>query len=324
MRLERQIIKQNWTKVNSLLKTKRGQKELVVLSNRESWVTPLVLVIIKKAPVKILQKILEIEPSLSIRRDNSGMSPLHLACNSGSPLEVILLLLQYYCRSGTCPSMSSEHVPVLQDFRLMTPLHHLLTYICFPFHAKLDNKTSSNAVHNSTTYSFQLTRGESVPRTAIEPISSSAGEDDHHPSAGMFADDGKNGNIFNMTLSQEEFEKCLVAVDEILNHQPESMSLCDRHGRFPIDILHDFVACNRPDDKSINVERARLLCKKLRKLSVKIYMSEKARCEEQREVDRTQVHTTESTTVSTDDTNCAHHGSIAASSAAGTLATWIG
>lgn len=254
---------------------------------------------------------LEIEPSLLVRRDNNGMTPLHTACNTGSSLEVIRVLLQHHHHHHSCSSSSTSRtntplgvppvpapVPApapasslqpLQDYRSMTPLHHLLNYICFPFYDKVENKhSSSNAIYNSANFSFQFTRGGggggggSVPRTIVMAPNTSSSDDDHQPD---YTDGFRNGNILNMTLPQDQYDECLLAVDELLTYQPESMRLSDKNGYFPIDILHNFIACNPPDDVGINVERARLLCKKLRKLSINLYKLEKAKCEEQRDVD---------------------------------------
>lgn len=296
MRLESLAMKQKWTKVNNLLKTKRGQRELQILSSRDNGVTPLVIAIIKKAPVKVVEKMLQIEPSLSIRKDIHGMTPLHFACYSGSPFSVILLLLQNYSNQIKTTTTQTNHdkddhdivsIPTtLQDLLLRTPLHHLLTYMCFPYHDDVENKSSSNAIYNSTYVSFQFTRGrESVPLTVIAPSSSStAAADDPHASGSVGADGNNDGNVLNKILTQEEFDECLLAVDELLKYQPESLRLSDKNGRFPIDILHDFISCNYSGDtKSVSVERSRLLCRKLRKSSIQLYRSEKARCEDRQE-----------------------------------------
>lgn len=280
MKLEKLIINQNWSKLKNLLKTKRGLKELASLtdSRRDSAhnVTPLVLAIFKKAPAKIIQTMLDLEPSLLDHLNNLGMNALHLACSYGSSSEVIHSLLQY---SEKIHALEEEHVSLASsvDARLMTPLHHLVLYICYPYIAtKLENTASSGAIHNSTNYSFQFTRG-SFSRTIIARFSS--GED--HP-AGNTAGQSESA-VHSMVLSQEEFEDCLISLDALLYIYPNVIYMSDKNGKYPIDILHDYIACKRPDDNSISVDRARLLCKRLRSVSINLYLTEKAKSEQQQQ-----------------------------------------
>lgn len=113
------IERQKWVQVMHLLKTQQGIK--MASKSDASGLSALGLALGFHAPPEIIQRILDIDPQLSMKYDTYGAIPLHVACLNGSSVEAINLLLQY--------DDDSAHV---KDANQRVPLHHAVEFACRP------------------------------------------------------------------------------------------------------------------------------------------------------------------------------------------------
>ncbi len=71
------------------------------------------------APLDIIEKMLDEDPTLALQTDFLGATPLHVACLNGSDLPSVKLLVDRY------PSLVT-----VRDKDSRIPLHHAVEYVC--------------------------------------------------------------------------------------------------------------------------------------------------------------------------------------------------
>jgi len=103
-----------------LLKTPQGIK--MTSKSDASGLSALGLALGFHAPPELIQRLLVINPRLSMTYDTYGAIPLHLACLNGSSVEAINILLNH--DEGT-----SAYV---KDGNQRVPLHHAVEFACRP------------------------------------------------------------------------------------------------------------------------------------------------------------------------------------------------
>ncbi len=238
-KLFRMICKKKWTKVIKFLKTRSGMTQAKQTDSFGN--TAISAAVTHQAPMEVIENILLIQPEFSLQVDCYGMIPLHLACQTGASCEVIKALLRQDNGAG------AQAV----DLRRKTPLHYSMDYMCNPV-----KNGNTNGIHGSpeNLHNSSLTGSLSMNGTAESS--------------------GTTGS--SLSMSADEFQDQLNAIEELVAAAPRVVLCTDSQGRTPIDILQDCKASNRHGPKW---ERADIICEYLRKVSVQVYMEEKAKHE---------------------------------------------
>lgn len=234
--LEKLIESKKWDKVLHLISKSKGKKRKdlqSVLQSTPSAVSILSLAIVHDAPFSIIEVILELNPNLASNTDLHGMTPLHITCACrGSSLEIIQLLLQI--DNGASAN--------IVDKSKRTPLHHLITYICYPRPEELEK------VMNDEGFSISS-------RSFSEPQES-----------------GNEGKHSIVSMNQNEFSNASFAMADLFQAAPLAMYVRDSLGNTPIDILHE---CKVREPKSRRPtpkwERADITTKMLREEIIDFY-----------------------------------------------------
>lgn len=245
--IEKLIESKKWDKVLHLISKSKGKKRKglqSVLQSSQSAVSILSLAIVHDAPFSIIEVILELNPELASHTDLHGMTPLHITCACrGSSLEIIQLLLQI--DNGASANMV--------DKSERTPLHHLITYICYPRPEELEM--------------FMNDEGFSISSHSFSEAHESSGHDD------------KNSIV---SMNQNEFSNASFAMADLFQAAPLAMYVRDSLGNTPIDILHE---CKVRQPKSPRPtpkwERADITTKMLREEIVAFYRESKKTYEKQ-------------------------------------------
>ncbi len=114
------IEKKRWRAVRKqlLARNKNNVHELIRNQGFQGLST-LSLALGHNAPIDIIELILDIDPSLALKRDFLGATPLHIACLNGADVAAIQLLIEQY------PNLVNQC-----DNDNRTPLHHAVEYVC--------------------------------------------------------------------------------------------------------------------------------------------------------------------------------------------------
>lgn len=244
--IQKLIESKKWDKVLLLITKSKGKKRKglqSVLQSTQSAVSILSLAIVHDAPIEIIEVILELNPEIASHTDSHGMTPLHITCACrGSSLEIIQLLLQI--DNGASAN--------IMDKSKRTPLHHLMTYICYPRPEELE------MLMNDEFYS-------------ISSRSFSEAHTSEH--------DDKNSVV---SMNQTEFSNASFAMADLFQAAPSTMYIRDCHGNTPIDILHE---CKSREPKSRRPtpkwERADITTKMFREEMIAFYREKKKSYEKQ-------------------------------------------
>lgn len=192
-------------------------------------------------PSDIIETILKIESINSLKVDNLGMLPLHLACINGASQECVRLVLEN--DGGACAQAI--------DNMKKAPLHYAAEYICDP---------TGNA------FADEILEDASPMSISNDTPSSSMKEKTPTSSA------GNNSNSSTMTMTQDKFHEQLGVLQMLLIASPDIVMYSDASGRTPIDILQD---CKAESKRGSRWERADICCDILRKVAVKEYREQK-------------------------------------------------
>lgn len=122
------IKKYDWDYVRKLLakeqdKVEAGTNaELCRKIDDSTGISVLGLVFGFHAPLDIIQTVLTLAPEVSLKEDQFGAIPLHIACLNGSPVQAIKALLDH----------DDKLTAVCVDEDLRAPLHHAVEFACRP------------------------------------------------------------------------------------------------------------------------------------------------------------------------------------------------
>jgi len=94
------------------LKRKPREASIWTVANDSVLLLPLHMALLRKAPIEVVQAIMEKNPHASHQPDSFGMMPLHLACQSGLSLDIVQFIAGKY--PAACQQL---------DETLRTPLH---------------------------------------------------------------------------------------------------------------------------------------------------------------------------------------------------------
>jgi len=247
-KLVKAILLKRWNKVEQIVMSTGG--ELQVKEQLESGVTVLGIALSCDPPSEIIETMLKIESINSLKVDNLGMLPLHLACINGASLECVRLVLEN--DGGACAQAI--------DNMKKAPLHYAMEYVCDP---------SGNA------FSADDYLEDASPMSMSNGTRSSSLKE-KPPGAGA----GNNSNSSIMTMTQDKFHEQLEVLQMLLMASPDIVMYSDATGRTPIDILQD---CKADSKKGSRWERADICCDILRKVAVREYREQKLVYEMQRQ-----------------------------------------
>lgn len=233
-KLIRLLLKQKWAKAYKFLKTRSGMQQAKQTDGH--GVSALFVALSSRPPVDIVKRLLEIEPSLSLKVDEFGMVPLHMACRCGASYEVINTLLAH-------DNGASLH---FLDAHRKSPLHYSIAYVCEPL--DLDESLFSYA-HSSQGSTSSVSR---LPpsRRARSGVSDAT----------------------ELSMPPDEFKDQLQVIHKLISIAPQLVMCPDRNGDTPIDILQD---CKVDHVKGPKWERADIVCEVLREVSIQYYRERK-------------------------------------------------
>lgn len=235
-KLIRLVLKKQWAKAYKFLKTRSGMQQAKQTDGH--GVSALFVALSSRPPVAIIKKLLEIEPSLSLKVDEFGMIPLHMACRCGASFEVINTLLEH-------DNGASVH---FLDAHKKSPLHYSIAYVCHPL--DLDDSICSAYGQSSQGSASSFSRLVQSRHTR-SGVSSAATE---------------------MSMPPDEFKDQLQVIHKLISIAPELVICPDRNGETPIDILQD---CKADHLKGPKWERADIVCEVLREVSIQFYRERK-------------------------------------------------
>lgn len=238
-KLIRLLLKQKWSKAYKFLSTRNGIQQAKQTDGH--GVSALFVAVSSRPPVDIVKRLLEIEPSSSLKVDAFGMTPLHMACRCGASFEVINTLLEH-------DGGASAH---FLDVHKKSPLHYSTAYICDPL--ELDGSLCSNAQSSQgSTSSFSRVPSRGRARSGVSEAT-------------------------ELSMPPEEFKDQLLAIHKLISVAPELVICSDKNGDTPIDILQD---CKVDHVKGPKWERADIVCEVLREVSIQYYRERKRIWEE--------------------------------------------
>jgi hypothetical protein len=246
-KLVKAILLKRWNKVRQLIMSTGGA--LQVKEQLDSGVTVLGIALSCDPPSDIIETMLKIESINSLKVDNLGMLPLHLACINGASQECVKLVLEN--DGGACAQAI--------DNMKKAPLHYAMEYICDP---------SGNA------FSADEYLEDASPMSISNGTPPSSLLKGKRPSA------GNNSNSSTMTMTQDKFHEQLGVLQMLLLASPDIVMYSDATGRTPIDILQD---CKADSKRGSRWERADICCDILRKVAVREYREQKLVYEMQRQ-----------------------------------------
>lgn len=120
-KLFRIILTQRWRQLSQFLNTKVGQTQARELNMFGA--SALTAALASRPPLRIIKKLLQIDPSASLRPDHHGMIPIQTACRYGTSHDIIKTLVDHDFGSTARAVCSYSH---------KTPLHYLIKCICDP------------------------------------------------------------------------------------------------------------------------------------------------------------------------------------------------
>ncbi len=137
--LFRLITHQQWKNIRTCLKSPK--KAAVLCQERDKTnLSCLSLALGHRAPLDIIERMIEIDPSLPKACDDYGANALHVGCLNGAPLESLDLIVRKY----------NELITTL-DTDLRSPLHHAVELVC----AKISSSYESCTDLARSSYSSQ-------------------------------------------------------------------------------------------------------------------------------------------------------------------------
>lgn len=260
-KLEKHIQQEKWTKAYQILNSKAFHQDLqskikkaekrsrsnqssrslsmqstnsdTIESVTASFIGLFNLAILHNAPLDFLSLFTELFPDITRKKDQHGMTPLHLACaTKATSLDLIQLLL----RADLGKSVS------VQDSSGRTPLHYFLFYICYPKHAKLSALTKDKSFDPND---FQFSKQSDTS---------------------LIEDPGGN-----LAVSQEEFQKFIKCLNLLCRISMQPFFTYDRNGHAPIDILHECKNTEEYSKRGPKWERADIVNILVREKLVKHY-----------------------------------------------------
>lgn len=233
-KLIRLLLRQKWAKAYKFLRTRSGMQQARQTDGH--GVSALFVALSNRPPVDIIKRLLEIEPSLSLKVDEFGMVPLHMACRCGASFEVINTLLEH-------DNGASLH---FLDVHRKSPLHYSIAYVCHPL--ELDESLCSYA---------QSSQGSTSSFSRLQPS--------RRTRSGL-------SDATELSMLPEEFKDQLQVIHKLISIAPQLVICSDRNGDTPIDILQD---CKADHLKGPKWERADIVCEVLREVSIQFYKERK-------------------------------------------------
>ena len=249
-KLVRLLLKKKWQKTYHFLKTKTGNGQAQLTDT--FGLNALSIALANRAPLQIIVLILEIKPSLSKHRDNSGMLPLHMACQCGASAEVISLLLQH----DKCTTASAF------DSKKKTPLHYSAKYLCDPIDLELSSLGSSVPLSIATGGSTRKTMNTKSRIYSVSPRSAT------RVNSVQRSDTTEN----DMSMSKDEFHDQLQTIQTLMSAAPHVLFCVDANRDTPIDIIQE---CKAEHSEGAKWERADIVCEVMREVCIQLYREQK-------------------------------------------------
>ncbi len=228
-----------WNKVRAILSTSAGREDACEVF--DSGITVLSIASSCDPPPDVVKTLLSIEPLHSLKVDNFGMLPIHIACMTGASARAIKLILDH--DDGAC----AQAIDVMHR----APLHYAIDFMCEPG----ANVCRVPAVTDSMD-------------TSISMQSMNMSEDDREPSIQA----SRRSADSSLSMTQERFMDQMQVVRYLLDASPEIVLFADSRGNTPIDILQD---CKAENIRCPKWERADICCEVLRRVAVREYRDQK-------------------------------------------------
>lgn len=201
----------------------------------------LFLAIYFDAPLDIIRTLLELRPELSLIADARGFLPIHIVCYKGLGWEYVQLLVDHDHGASVRALTASGN----------SPLHFLVEHLCDPMSfLKLSNlmaeEVSGSSAGASTSDGDVLMRSLSGSRLSQDSEKS---------------------------MNQTDLSKCIESLEVLCAVAPEMTRCTNKKGQTPIDILQDVKFENLAN--TARWERADIAYRKLRKVSIQLYLDQK-------------------------------------------------
>jgi len=269
-KLVRLMLKQKWGKAYQFLKTKHGIEQA---TRTDSFgLSALTIALTNRPPISIVEKFLEIKPSLSLEVDNCGMFPLHMACKCGASAEVISRLLEHD-NGATAAAIDTER---------RTPLHYSARYLCDPF----DLQQSSLSSYPMSAASGSIKKNNT--KLSRASMFSGALSAVRNPLNGSVQTEG------DMSMTMDEFQEQFQVIQLMISVAPHAVLFVDSNEETPIDVLQD---CKADHSQGARWERADIVCEVMREVAIRIYIERKIMWESNKETSSTVDSSCESTSV---------------------------
>ncbi len=239
-KLVKAILVRKWNKVRTILNTKAGREDAREVF--DSGITVLSIASSCDPPSDVVKTLLNIEPLHSLKVDNFGMLPIHIACMTGASARAIKLILDH--DGGAC----AQAIDVMHR----APLHYAIDFMCEPG----ANQCRVPAVTDSNDESL-----------STQSMNMSDDEREHPIKVSRRPDDGST-----LSMSQDRFMDQMQVVRYLLDASPEIVLFADSRGNTPIDILQD---CKAENAQCPKWERADICCEVLRRVAVREYRDQK-------------------------------------------------
>lgn len=297
--LERLIMRRKWCKTSSFLinayakkevKRKRRQRaadgrrrsgKIDITTSSEKNILSLALW--QKAPIEIIEAILQIEAQLSLIANPHGMLPIHIACACGLEYGIVRLLLKH----------DHGKTAYKVDFQRKTPIHHLAHYVCHPQDVGKGLAFGEYVFEQHLSSTSKMDGGDTRSRSRSSKTSTDIGSGRVSKSFWKrkikkeFAITKEPANTkeqdaeeFTMSITQDQFADQLKNFQQLAYVGPLALFCRDETKRTPTDILHDCKADFEPDNKPARWERADISCLVIREELTRYYIRKKKKEEE--------------------------------------------
>ena len=283
--LENLIMKRKWSKAsifminaNTTKEVKKRRHQRAANGRRSSRIfgtscstekNILSLALLLKAPVEIIESILQIEPQLSLLANSHGLLPLHIACACGLEYVIVRMLLKH----------DHGRTAYKVDKYRRTPIHHLAHYVCRPQDIE-KGLVFGEYVFDDLTPAFleldgDLSRttssGSGAPKSFWNKLKSTK------ESASTEQDTEEQRT---MSITQDQFADQLKNFQQLAYVGPLALFCRDETKRSPTDILHDCKADFEPEDQPPRWERADIACVVIREELTRYHIRERKKEEE--------------------------------------------
>lgn len=278
--LESLIMKRKWSKAsiflinaNTIKEVKKRRHQRAANGRRSGRIfgtsgstvkNILSLALVLKAPVGIIETILQIEPQLSLLANSHGLLPLHIACACGLEYGIVRVLLKH----------DHGKTAYKVDKYRRTPIHLLAHYVCHPQDVE-KGLVFGEYVFNDLTPTLEL--DGDLSRTSTSGSGSSKSfwnkRKSTKESASTKGQDAEEQST--MSITQDQFSDQLKNFQQLAYVGPLALFCRDVTERTPTDILHDCKANFEPDDQPPRWERADISCVVIREELTRYHMREK-------------------------------------------------